>query len=252
MAEHIEDIRRIAADFHDAFERTQTSSTQSYGVNKYFSSQSPAQRRLSDYNWKPGPRRGTEDAIGKQIAGGTGISLQEASDYVDHAILHERFYVTHFAGCRGSLQQGHFLLQRPASSPSTSTTPGESCTIRLSKAILAGFYKVLCHVLPFGVLQPVAQTVFTVLSLHINNVYAKKRGIAKKIIQAVRSLMISQDIDLVAGAFNGAAWRCRSRDNLRSIGEAFADCALRTPPGPPPLWGSGSIPNNWGGRLWFS
>ena len=32
------------------------------------------------------------------------------------------------------------------------------------------------------------QKVFTVLSLHINNVFAKKRGIAKKIIQAVRTL----------------------------------------------------------------
>ena len=38
------------------------------------------------------------------------------------------------------------------------------------------------------------QTVFTVLSLYINNVYAKKRGIAKKVIQAVRALMISQEL----------------------------------------------------------
>ena len=58
--------------------------------------------------------------------------------------------------------------------------------------------------------------------------------------------MISQDIDLVAGDFNGATWRCRSRDNLSSIDEAFADCALPTPPGPTPLWGPGTIPNNWG------
>ena len=57
--------------------------------------------------------------------------------------------------------------------------------------------------------------------------------------------MISQDIDLVAGDFNGAAWRCRSRGNLSTIDEAFADCALPTPPGPTPLWGPGSIPNNW-------
>ena len=49
------------------------------------------------------------------------------------------------------------------------------------------------------------QKVFTVLSVHINNVFAKKRGIAKKIIQTVRALMISQNIDLVAGDFNGAA-----------------------------------------------
>ena len=82
------------------FERIQTSSTRDLGVNKFFTSQSPLQRRLSVYNWYPAPRRGTEDAIEKQIAGKWHlITLQEASDYVDHAILHERFYVTHFAGC---------------------------------------------------------------------------------------------------------------------------------------------------------
>ena len=79
----------------------------------------------------------------------------------------------------------------------------------------------------------------TVLSLHINNVFAKK------IIHAVRALMISQNIDLVAGVFNGAAWRCRSRDNLSSIDEAFANCALPTPPGHSPLWEPRSIPDNW-------
>ena len=89
------------------------------------------------------------------------------------------------------------------------------------------------------------QKAFTDLSLHINNVFAKKRGIAKKIIQTVRALMISQNIDLVAGDFNGAAWRCRSRDNLSTIDEVFSDCALPTPPGPTPLWGPVSIPNNW-------
>ena len=57
--------------------------------------------------------------------------------------------------------------------------------------------------------------------------------------------MISQEVDLVAGEFNGTAWRCRSRDNLSTIDEAFADCALSTPLGPTPLWGPGSVPNNW-------
>ena len=65
------------------------------------------------------------------------------------------------------------------------------------------------------------QTAFTVISLYINNFFVKKRGIAKKIIQAVRALMISQNIDLVAGDFNGAAWRCRSRDNISTIDEVF-------------------------------
>ena len=114
-----------------------------------------------------------------------------------------------------------------------------------------GFYKLLCHVLPFGVLQPVAKQSPTVLSININNVHAKRRGIAKKIIQAVRSLVISQDIDLVEGDFNGAAWRCRSRNNLSSLMRLLL-IALPTPPGPPPLWGPGSNPNNWADVCGFS
>ena len=55
LAEHVVDFRRIAADFRDAFERSQTSSTRASGVNKFFTSQAPLQRRLSVYNWNPGP-----------------------------------------------------------------------------------------------------------------------------------------------------------------------------------------------------
>ena len=74
---------------------------------------------------------------------------------------------------------------------------------------------------------------FTVLSLHISNIYAEKKGIAKKRILTLRAIMMSQD--LVAGDFNGTAWRCRSRNNLSTIDEALTDCALPTPPGPTPL-----------------
>ena len=69
-------------------------------ASTYFSYQSPVQKRLSIYNWNPGPRRGKEDAFEKQIAVKWHIvTLQEASDYVDHDILHNRFHVTVFAGC---------------------------------------------------------------------------------------------------------------------------------------------------------
>ena len=37
-------------------------------------------------------------------------------------------------------------------------------------------------------------------------------------------MMISQEVDLVAGDFNGSAWRCRSRDNLSTVDEGFTDC----------------------------
>ena len=89
-----------------------------------------------------------------------------------------------------------------------------------------------------------AKKTFTVLSLHIKNVSAKKRGIGKKLILTIRAVMLDENVDLVAGGFNGAAWRCDNRNNIRTIEEAFADCALPMPPGPTPLWGPGSIPGN--------
>ena len=85
VAEHVVDINIVGADVRDAYERNQSSSSQTHGVNKYFSSQSPLQKRLSIYNWNPGPRRGKEDAIEKQFAGKWHlITPQEASDYVEH------------------------------------------------------------------------------------------------------------------------------------------------------------------------
>ena len=67
-AEHVVDIRRITADFRNAFERSETLATRASGVNKFFTCQSPVQRRLSVYNWNSEPQRGKEDAIEKQIA----------------------------------------------------------------------------------------------------------------------------------------------------------------------------------------
>ena len=89
------------------------------------------------------------------------------------------------------------------------------------------------------------QQTFTMLSLQISNIYAPKRCMAKKLILTIRAIMIGQQIDLVAGDFNGKAWRCSNRDNISTIDGAFADCALSTPLGPTPLWGPGSVPNNW-------
>ena len=91
--------------------------------------------------------------------------------------------------------------------------------------------------------QPLSgQKTFTVLSLHISDIYAKKRGIGKKLILTIRAVMLDEKVDFVAGDFNGAAWRCDNRNNISTIEEAFAGCALPMPPGPTPLWGPGSIP----------
>ena len=89
------------------------------------------------------------------------------------------------------------------------------------------------------------QKTFTVLSPHISSIYAKKRVIAKKLILTISAIMLGQHVDLVAGDFSWTAWRCSNRNNISSIEEAFADCALPTPLGPAPLWGPGSIPGCW-------
>ena len=44
LAEQVVDIHKVVADFRDAFESSQSSSSQSHGVNKYFSSQSHMQK----------------------------------------------------------------------------------------------------------------------------------------------------------------------------------------------------------------
>ena len=89
------------------------------------------------------------------------------------------------------------------------------------------------------------QRYFTVLSLQISNIYAEKKGIAKKLVLTLRAIMISQEVDLFAGDFNGTACRCRSKNNLSIFDEAFTDCALPSPQGLTPLWRPESIPNNW-------
>ena len=69
---------------------------------------------------------------------------------------------------------------------------------------------------------------FTVLSLLVSNNYAKKKGIAKKLILTLRAILNSQEVDLVAGDFNGTAWRYRSKDNFSTIDEAHGGIARRS------------------------
>ena len=47
---------------------------------------------------------------------------------------------------------------------------------------------------------------------------------------SLSAIMIFQEVDLVAGDFNGTACRYRSKDNLSTIDETFTDSALPTPP----------------------
>ena len=100
----------------------------------------------------------------------------------------------------------------------------------------------------FGRLPRNGKSLFTVMSLHINNQFAKMRGIGKKLLLTVRTVMLEEHVDFVAGDFNGAAWRrpCGSDRRLTSIiEEASADTNLQVPPGPTPLWRPGGVPGEW-------
>ena len=187
LAEHVADIHKIVADFRDAFQRNPSSSSQSYCVNKYFSYQSPMQKRLSICNWNLGPRRGKEDAFEKQIAGKWHIvTLQEASDYVDDEILHERFHVTHFAGCAIVYNKDTFY-----SDISVKSIYLHDTRRGLQDQIVEGEQGwVLRGVLSRASFRRAAasgQKYFTVMFLHISNIYAKKKGIAKKLCAALQA-----------------------------------------------------------------
>ena len=203
--------------------------------------------------WNPGPRRRRKDAFEKQMAGKWHVvTLQEASDYVDHDFLQERFHVTDYAGCAILFKKDTFYPDISVKSIYLHDTrrvvpdlvvEGEHGWVSTRSYCVTCFLSSCC--------AASGQKFFTVLSLHISNIYAKKKGIAKKLILTLRAIMISPAVDLVAGDFNGTAWRCRNKDNISTFDEAFSDCALLTPPGPTPLWAPGSIPNKLGRRLWI-
>ena len=245
LAQHMVDIHRAAADFREASERRPATSSQTHGANKHLSTQSLVQKRLSIYSWNPGPRRGKEDAFEKQIAGRWHvITLQEASEYVDHGILLGRFHVTHDAGCAILFNKDTFYPNIDVMSIYFHDTRRD-----LPDQVVEGEKGwFLQGVLSRASLRRAAasdQKFFSLSSQHISNIYAKRKGIAKNLILTLRAIMSSLEVDLVAGDFNGTAWRCGSRDNLSTVDEAFTDCALPAPPGLPPLWRPGSIPANW-------
>ena len=89
------DVRKAFAEYREASVRRQEAPSQEYFFVSSVPNRSSVHQRLSVYNWNPGPRRGKEGAIEKQIAGKWHITtLQEAIDCVDHELLTNRFHVT--------------------------------------------------------------------------------------------------------------------------------------------------------------
>ena len=104
------DIRKVPAEYREAAVREQESPAREYFFDNSVPNCSSVQKRLSIYNWNPGPRRGKEGAVEKQIAKKWHmITLQEAVEYVDHELLTNRFHVTHYRGCAALLKKDTFF-----------------------------------------------------------------------------------------------------------------------------------------------
>ena len=174
LAEHVVDIRRIAANFRDAFERIQTSSSRVSGVDNFSTSQSLLQRRLRVLKIGILDLNEAQKMLARKNAGKWHfITLQEACDYV-HAILHERVLCDSLRSLCGTLQQGHILPNVDVKSIyfhdtrrvlQDHTVEGAHCWDWECLVSRASFRRVAAS----------GQTLYTILSLHINNVYAKRR-----------------------------------------------------------------------------
>ena len=190
-----------------------------------FATRSIVQRRLNIDNWNPGLRRRKEDTFEQQFAGRWHvITLQEASEYVDHELLTSRFHVTHFAGSAILFNKDTFYFDIEVKS---------ICLHDTRRDLLAQVMEGEQGWVLQGVLSgasfcgsPASGQKYSALST-----YEPRLRQGQRHLQEAHSYSSCHD-------FNGTAWRCRSRDNLSTNDEAFTDCAL-------PTLGVGSIPDKW-------
>ena len=181
--------QRAYAAFREAPARKHCPSFQGYHFNNDVPNRLTEQTRLTVYNWNPGPRRGKEGAIEKHTAGKWHIiTLQQAIEYLEHDVLTNRFHVTHYGDCQVLFDQDTFVSDIKVSSNYLHDTraceqdkikEGESGEVLQGVVSRASFRRQ----------PPGGQKFFTVMSLHINNNYAKKRGIGKKLLLTIRAIM---------------------------------------------------------------
>ena len=174
--------------------------------------------------------------------------MQEASDYVDHELLTNRFHVTHYAGCAILFNKDTFYPNVDVKSIYLHDTrrelPDQVMEGEQGWVLQGVLSRASCRRSPVSGQSERTEVLYSALSLSSHQQHLRqKKGIAKNLILTLLAIMNSQEVELVAGDFNGTAWRYRS--NLSTIDEACTDSTLPTPPGRTPLWGPGSIPDMW-------
>ena len=140
-----------------------------------------------------------EGAIEKHIAGKWHIiTLQESIEYLEHEFLQNRFHVTHYGGCAVLFNKDTFHPDIKVSSIYLhDTRDGQQHDVKegVSGWVLQGVIsRASLRRLPRS-----GKSFFTTMSIHINNQFAKKRGIGKKLLLTIRAVMLKEHVDLVAG-----------------------------------------------------
>ena len=231
----------------EAFMRTCLSSPSGYKFDTSKPNWLLELTRISILTWNPGPRHGTPGAIERHIAGKRhAIARQEAIEYLQHETLTNRFHISTCAGCAVLFNKDTFYPDVRVSSVNIHDTKNEQQVVREGET--GWVFQAVVSSAAFRRVRRSGKPNFTMMSLHINNQYAKKRGIAKNVLLAVRTVLRQEQIDFVAGDFNGAAWRKKSGGDQQrdsTIEEAVANTNLPIPHGPTPLWGPGGVPGEW-------
>ena len=104
------------------------------------------------------------------------MALQKAIEYFDREYLTNRFCVTHFGGCS-------ILFNKD-----TSRSDIEVSSVYFHDT-REGQQQDICF---FG-------RHATTMSLHLNNPFVKKRGVGKKLLLPVRTVMLEEHVDFLAG-----------------------------------------------------
>ena len=214
-----------------------------HSQNTVFDTSVPNRLLISLPSSNPGPRRGRPGAIKEHIAGKLDtITVQEAIEYLQHECLMNHFYITHFAGCAVLFNNETLHSDvRVMSVYTHDTRTAEQQVVKEVKSCWV-LQAVISHA-SFRRIPRNGKSYFTMMLLHVNNQYAKKRGLAKNFLLAVRTVMYQEQVDMVAGDFNGAAWRRRSGNEQlhdSTIEEAFANTNLPIPHVPYQLCGEAS------------
>ena len=190
LKRHTVDVKSVNAAVRDAPPKRRSASFQGYHFNNDMPTRLTEQKRLSVYNWNPGAGVEKEVLAKNRLRrnGTFSITLHGAIEYIDHEFLTTRFHVTHTEAVPSFSTKTLFFPDIKVTSiyfhDARHSQPDKVIEGETGWVIQGVVSKASFRRKPRG-----GKSSFTVMSLHINNNSAKKRGIGKKLLLAIRAVM---------------------------------------------------------------